>query len=236
MDRVPTADTSANRTTQQVIGNKTDAAVTTVGVVASIIAYIKGLLGLHVVPTADASTNAFMRDVVGIKTDAKVNAIGTTKSIVAYVKGILGYCVPVVVTGETDIDDSIQAENTAYYPILTIAPAAGAPLRNVKVIIDLAKVTTGFAAVESAATINLRVARKVDGTNWRGDTAVLAAALSGTLAAGRCVEINVGAVGVTEQARIEIIMSADATSDMELPYNVIYEGMTAPTITPVAAV
>lgn len=90
MDRVPSADGQSNRTTNQVIGNKNDAAVTTVGVTASIIAYVKGLLGLHVVPTADATTDAFMRDVVGRKTDAAVTAVGTTKTLMAYLKGLIG--------------------------------------------------------------------------------------------------------------------------------------------------
>lgn len=232
MDRVPVANASTNRTSNQVVGNKSDSAVTTVGVVASIIAYVKGILSWLAVGTVDGTANASAADVIGNKTDAKVNAIGTTKSLVAYIKGILGYCVPAIATGTTGIDDSVQTETTAW-PILTIAPATGAPLRNVKVVIDLAKATDGFAVVESSCTINFRIGRKVDGTNWRIGQAVLAAALSGTLAAGRSVEIDVGVVGVTEQARIYAELSADATSDMNLPYMVAYEGMTAPTITPV---
>lgn len=141
---------------------------------------------------------------------------------------------PQVLTGTTDIDDSVQTESTAFN-ILTIAPATGYPLRSCKVVLDLAKATTGFAAVESTATINFRVARKVDGTNWRLGQAVLGTALTGTLAAGRSVEIDVGPVGVTEQARIYAEMSADATADMEIPYAVIYEGLSAPTVTPIAA-
>ncbi len=235
MRRVPAPNATRNNVAEEVIGNKADAAVTSVGVTASIIAYLKGILTWLGVATADATANTTSADVIGNKTDAKVNAVGTTKSLVAYAKGILGYCVPQVLTGECDIDDSVQNESSAYVPILTIAPAAGAPLRNVKVVLDLAKATTGFAAVESTATINFRIARKVDGTNWRGGNPVLSAALSGTLAAGRSVEIDVGSVGPTEQARIEYIMSADATADMELPYAINYEGMTAPTVTAVAA-
>lgn len=41
---VPAADSTANQTTGHVVGNKSDAAVTTVGVVASLMAYEKGLL------------------------------------------------------------------------------------------------------------------------------------------------------------------------------------------------
>lgn len=138
-----------------------------------------------------------------------------------------------VATGTADIDDSVQDESAAWFVLLTIAPGTGDPLKNVKVVLDLAKASTGYAAVESTATIQFRVARKVDGTNWRGNTAT--AALSGTNAAGRSLEIDVGAIGVTEQARIEALMSADATSDMEIPFAIYYEGAGAPTVTPVAA-
>lgn len=143
------------------------------------------------------------------------------------------YLEPQFLTGTTDIDDSVQTESTAYN-ILTIAPQSGAPLSDVYVVIDLAKATTGFAAVESTATIQLAIARKVDGSNWRRE-AYNEAALSGTNAAGRCQRLNIGSVGPTEQVAIFIVMSADATSDMELPYLIHYKGAQAPTVTPVAA-
>jgi len=50
---VPDADVSTNTYSRDVVGNKSDAAVTTVGVVASIVAYIKGILNnLALVKTA----------------------------------------------------------------------------------------------------------------------------------------------------------------------------------------
>lgn len=140
---------------------------------------------------------------------------------------------PKTITGTTDIDDSAQTESTPY-AILTIAPAAGAPMADVEVIFDLAKATTGFAAVESTATIQFGIARKIDGTNWRRE-AYVEAALSGTNAAGRAMRLNVGSIGVTQQAQVFIVMSADATSDMELPYIINYKGLAAPTVTDVAA-
>lgn len=136
-------------------------------------------------------------------------------------------------TGTTDIDDSVQTENTAWFVLLTIEPSH--PIRDCRVVLDLHKATTGFGAVESTATIQFRVARKVDGTNWRGDQASETTALSGTNAAGQSIEINVGPVDPTEDARIEALMSADATADMEIPYVVYYEGSVAPTVTAVAA-
>ena len=136
-------------------------------------------------------------------------------------------------SGTTDIDDSVQDESAGWFVLLTIAPVAGGPIRDCAVYLDLAKDTTGFAAVESTATIQFRVARKVDGTNWRGGTPTTA--ISGTNAAGRLMEVPVGNVDPDESARIEALMSADATADMEIPFVGYYEGPIAPTVTAVAA-
>lgn len=138
-----------------------------------------------------------------------------------------------VVTGETDIDDSVQTETTPWV-ILTIAAPATHDLHDVEVLIDLAKATTGYAAVESTATIQFAAARQVDGTNWRRE-AYTEAALTGTLAALRMQRIQVGRIIAGQTVRIYAVMSADATADMELPYQVYYRGGAAPTITPVAA-
>lgn len=138
-----------------------------------------------------------------------------------------------VLTGTTDIDDSAQTESTPY-SILTIAANAYSAVEDVEVQIDLALATTGYAAVESTATIQLAVARKVDGTNYRRE-AYVEAALSGTNAAGRMQKITVGKIAAGETVAIYAVMSADATSDMELPYKVIYRGNVAPTVTAVAA-
>lgn len=140
---------------------------------------------------------------------------------------------PKTLTGTTDIDDTAQTETTPYQ-ILLIEPAPGAPLRDVEVIIDLHKAVTGFGAVETAITIQLCVARKVDGTNWRRE-AYVEAALSGTNAANRSQKLVVGNVGVTEDVAIFAVFSADVTSDMELPYIINYCGLAAPTVTAVAA-
>ena len=138
-----------------------------------------------------------------------------------------------VITGTTDIDDSAQTETTPFV-LLTIAPQVNAPLLSCEVWLDLAKATTGFATVENTATITFAIARKIDGTNWRRQV-IQEAALSGTLAAARMQRIDLGLVSVTEGARIEATMSADATGDMEIPYAIAYRGVSAPTVTPVAA-
>lgn len=138
-----------------------------------------------------------------------------------------------VLTGTTAIDDSVQTETTAW-AILTIAANAYNSVEDVEVQIDLAKATTGYAAVESTATIQLAVARKVDGTNYRRE-AYVEAALSGTNAANRMQKLNVGKIAAGETVAIYAVMSADATSDIQLPYKVIYRGIVAPTVTPVVA-
>lgn len=138
-----------------------------------------------------------------------------------------------VLIGTTDIDDSAQTESTPFR-ILTIAPQPGCPLMDVEVCLDLAKATTGFAAVETSITVQFAIARRVDGTNWRRE-AYVEAALSGTNAAGRMTRLNLGAVTVDEQAAIYAVFSADVTGDMEIPYTVSFRGLADPTITPVAA-
>lgn len=138
-----------------------------------------------------------------------------------------------VLSGTTDIDDSVQTETTAW-SILTIAAPASEDLHDVEVWLDLHKATTGYGAVESTATIQFAVARQVDGTNWRRE-AYAESALSGTNAASRMQKLTVGRIPAGQSVRIYAVMSADSTSDMELPYQVIYRGLVAPTVTPVAA-
>lgn len=86
---VPTANAGTNTLMSEVVGNKGDNAVTTVGTVASLVAYVKGLLGQTVKPAADSTNNATLADVVGSKDDASQTTVGTTRSLMGYVKGIV---------------------------------------------------------------------------------------------------------------------------------------------------
>lgn len=86
---VPSADSTANVLERDVVGNKTDAAVTVTTTDKSLMAYAKGGLNLQVVPALDATTNTTARDVIGNKTDAGVQAIAADKSLVGYIKGIV---------------------------------------------------------------------------------------------------------------------------------------------------
>jgi len=80
--RVPAADATQNRTTSEVIGNKSDAAVTTIGTTASLMAYLKGLFSV-VGPSATTGVSS----VVGAMTDAAVTAPTTDKTAMGYLKG-----------------------------------------------------------------------------------------------------------------------------------------------------
>jgi hypothetical protein len=140
---------------------------------------------------------------------------------------------PKFLTGTADIDDSDGTESTPF-SILEIAPIANYPLADVEIVFDLAKATTGFAAVESSVTLQFALARKVDGTNWRRE-AYVEAALSGTNAANRAMRLNAGSVRSTEGLRVYLVASGDVTSDMELPYVIAYKGLVEPTVTAEAA-
>lgn len=138
-----------------------------------------------------------------------------------------------VVSGTTDIDDSAQTETTPFV-ILTVAAPDNYSLHDVEVWIDLAKATSGFAAQETSVTIQMGVARQVDGTNWRRE-AYAEGALSGTNAALRMQKIPVGRIPAGQSVRIMAVTSSDVADDMELPFQVLYRGLAAPTVTPVAA-
>lgn len=139
----------------------------------------------------------------------------------------LTYLEPKQVSGTITITDASQTETTPF-SILQIL-AGNYPLADVEVHLDLHKATTGFGAVESTATVQFAVARKVDGTNWRRE-AYNEAALSGTNAANRMQKLNVGTVTKEGDCRIFAVFSADITSNIEIPYTVVYKGPAAPTI------
>lgn len=84
---VPSADATANALERDVVGNKTDAAVTTVAATKSLMAYLKGAINWLTVGGVDAVANASAADVIGNKTDASVYVPGTTNSLAAYAKG-----------------------------------------------------------------------------------------------------------------------------------------------------
>lgn len=136
-------------------------------------------------------------------------------------------------TGEVDIDID-QADYTSLQTLLTITPAAGAPLQDVVVVLDCAKAATGFVAGHAAQTIQFVVERKVDGSNWRGDTATTAVAAN-AMGDETAKLLNIGPVGVTEEVRIGVVLSAENAVDVEFPYVAYYRAVADPTFTEVAA-
>lgn len=133
------------------------------------------------------------------------------------------------ISGSITIVDAAQVETTPF-TILTIAGDAYTSLTDVDVYIDLNKAVNGYATIETVATIQFAVARKVDSTNYRRE-AYVEAAVSGTNAAGRMQKITVGKILAGETVVIQAVMSADATADIVLPYRVLYRGVVAPTVT-----
>ncbi len=153
-------------------------------------------------------------------------------SIYGALRAVYNLVVPTIITGEADIDVS-GPDYTAYENLVTIVPAAGSPLSDVRIVFDLDKTSSGWADTGTTETLQLAVARKVDGTNWvRHDDGATSAIVANN-ADGDSLELVIGDVGVTEEVRIEVILSAEA-GDTELPFALSYKALSAPTVTAVA--
>lgn len=138
----------------------------------------------------------------------------------------------------TAIVDTTAATWTAWAPIITIVPDGQHALQDVRVTVDLAKATTGFANATDwdAETIQLTTARRVDGTNYRPSANVATTAISATNAAGLSLELFAGDVGPTERLRIYAKVSAQTgLADFQLPYVITYRSGVRATITASAA-
>ena len=137
-------------------------------------------------------------------------------------------------TGNADIDIS-AADYTAMVTVLTItAPATG--LVDLSIDLDYAKATTGVDVVATASdTLDVAVYEKVDGTNER----MILSNTQVTLAGDGSVEhsgdrFNIGQVAASGVITVKVKLSAER-ADAEIPYRVNYRGLSAPTITAVAA-
>lgn len=208
--------------------------------VSTVVQQLSGAAGISSFPAGTAAANGvslaevlrFLDEAVqganGVLTFPAAAAPANGVSLAEVLRANYALLAPVVATGTITITDASQTETTPF-SILTITPAAGAPLADVEVWLDLAKASTGFNAVETSITAQFAVARKVDGTNYRRE-AYSEAALSGTNAASRMMKISLGAVTVTELAKIYAVFSSDITGDISIPYAVVYKGIAAPTI------
>lgn len=137
-----------------------------------------------------------------------------------------------VQTGEADIDAS-AADYTSSQALLTIDPTDGHAMRDVVILLDLDKTTTGLNTVQAATTGQFAVSRKVDGSNWRKDIASITTFSHGTNTSGASFRFDVGTVSATEQVRVEVLVSAEG-GDVEVPYAVTYRSPVSATFTAVA--
>lgn len=76
---VPAADATANAEVRDVVGNKTDAAVTTVGTNKSLMAYVKGLLGKSVIKSIQYGVVVIS---TGTSATATITSVNTAKAVV----------------------------------------------------------------------------------------------------------------------------------------------------------
>lgn len=133
--------------------------------------------------------------------------------------------------------DVSAAVYTGWIPLLTIAPPAGVAMEDVRVVVDLDKVTTGFADATGwdTETMQLSIARKVDGTNWRTahNLIVPSSAIAADDADNLSIEIPIGHVGPNEGVRIMIKVSAEAAADAVFPYVAYYKSSSRATFTDV---
>lgn len=237
MPKSPVVDDTNERLETHAIGNKGDTAATAAATDKSIMAYVKAMIGASV-----DWNNGERLDLIldTIAADAARLTAVRAATMTDWINGgrldllLDALVLPAVAAGEADIDID-QQDYTSFQVLSTIVPAAGAPLRNAKYMIDLAKASTGFAAGHAAETIQFAISRKIDGTAWRQDIQNASTAISGTNAAGTMIELDLGTVGVTEEVRVEVVMSAENSVDVEFPVTVTYEATAAPTITHVAA-
>lgn len=123
-------------------------------------------------------------------------------------------------TGTATVN-SATADYSSWQGFITITPDNGHALLDCKVVLDLAKASTGFSAVYSSGTIQATVARKVDGTNWRGATNLATTAISGTNAAGLSLELTPGLCSPGESVRINIKISTVSNTNVDIPF-VVY--------------
>ena len=220
--RVPVADETRNRLTNQVIGNKEDTAATAAANTGTLVAYAKGALSLAGT-TTDTTTDS-VHGKIGTDTEMANNSLWDI-------------LVPAESTGITDVDISAFDYPNDYVAILTITPAAGQCLLDVAIDLDWNKTTTGWDTIATAGdTLDVCVTGKIDGTNQRGllNGTQVTANGNGTLENNEDGErLAIGMVGVNETVVVRVKIDNER-DDCEIPYRVTYRGAT-PTITPVAA-
>lgn len=143
-------------------------------------------------------------------------------------------------TGTTDVDVT-ASDYTAFVALLTIEPPANTAMRDVRIQLDLAKATTGFATIfANNAEAQFALQSKVDGTNWRTDIASITTVIGGTttgadFSTAAVLELTKKHVTPTEDLRVVIKVDDEANGgDCEFPYQVLYTAPETATFTDVA--
>jgi len=108
---VPSADSTDNVYERDVIGNKTDAAVTSVGTTKSLMAYVKGILGCFV-PSKTAATTSGV-----IVQDGSTGTVGLVT--------VTSHTDPDTLGSWTQLDASASADSWISHITTTVASAVG---------------------------------------------------------------------------------------------------------------
>jgi hypothetical protein len=137
--------------------------------------------------------------------------------------------------GEALIDVSAEVY-TGYIELFSIVVPAGQAHQDVTVFLDLAKATTGFAAVNTAETVQFCLQSKVDGTNARNlvGGSFESTAISGTNAASRGQVLMVGTLKAGTH-KVMVKLSAETGGDCRIPFEVVSRGLSDLTCTPLYA-
>jgi len=140
---------------------------------------------------------------------------------------------PVVSKGTADIDISAGVY-TGWVTLLTVTPAADAPIVDLQIDLAYNLATTGVSAVATAAdTLDVAVFAMADDTNESMILTTTQKVLSGS--ASPVVSGDRLKIGMIDGAiTVKVKLSAER-ADAEIPYKVTYRSTEAPTITAVAA-
>lgn len=133
--------------------------------------------------------------------------------------------------------DTSAADYTGWTALVTITPPPTVGMADVRIVIDLDEATDGFADSSGwdTETLQLSVARKVDGTNYRTCHNLItpSTAIAADDADGLSIELDAGTIGPNELLQLRVKVSAEAAGDVELPYVVYYRSPERATFTDV---
>ena len=187
-DAVPTADTTDNALTADVLGNKEDAAAAgAVSTTESVVAFVKqnvganiALTALHGVPVADTTDDVNMRDVTGKKDDAAAaGAVSTGESLMAYAKQNVGANIDLIALHGVPAKDTTDDANMSDVVGKKEDDAAAGSVTTTESIVAYAKQNVG-ANIDLVALHVVPAADTTDDANVRDavgkkDDAVLSA-------------------------------------------------------------